>query len=126
MALVRAVALRDFRATANALSTTANGAAIGTFSPVSGEKLYGALHVMATSTQRAFLMTIQSATSSGFTTPTTRISFTDPVGARSGEWATPVAGLSTDIKYWRASWTLSTVGLTTGGTWTGFVWMGIQ
>ena len=121
--LVRAIPLKNFLVTA--ISTTANGTAFDLGQVSSSQSLYGALHLMtAASTARALSMTIQSATSSGFTTPTTRITFTLS-SARGSTWALPVSGLSTDPKFWRAAWTLSTA-ISTEGAPTGLVWMGIE
>ena len=124
MPLVRASPLKDFRATA--LSTTDNSTAYALGTPLAtGEKLYGALHLTAVSTARVLVMKIQSATASGFATPTDRITFTltSEVGST---WGAPLSNVSTNAGWWRASWTLSTVGLTTGGTWKGLVWTGIR
>ena len=120
--LVRAVPLKDFRLTA--LSTTANGTAYDVGQLSSGQLLYGALHLTAISTGRTLVMKIQSATSSGFTAATDRITFTLTTAVGS-TWATPVGGLSTDPRFWRSAWTLSTAA-STAGTWTGLTWMGIE
>lgn len=120
MAIVRAVPLKDFLATA--LSTTGVGTAYSTVAPVSGQRTYAALHLTAVSTARSFVGAIQSASSSGFGSITTEISFA--MTSESGstwKYATP----STDRPWRRASWTLSTAGLTTGGTWNGLIWAGL-
>lgn len=124
MGLVRASPLKDFRVTA--LSTTENSTAYSLGGGLTtGEKLYGAMHLTAVSTARVLVMKIQSATASAFATPTDRFTFslTSEVGST---WGAPISNLSTEHKWWRASWTLSTVGLTTGGTWKGLVWAGMR
>jgi len=124
MGLVRASPLKDFRVTALSTTDVSTGYALGG-GLTTGEKLYAALHLTAVSTSRVLVMTIQSATASAFAAPTTRFTFslTSEVGST---WGTPVANLSTEHKWWRANWTLSTVGLTTGGTWKGLVWAGMR
>lgn len=122
MPLIRAVPLKDFRATA--LSTTANGTALSTEAPTAGQRLYAALHLLSASTARTFVGTIQSASSSGFGTKTTEITFslTTVAGATWAELASP----STDRPWRRATWTISTAGGSTGGTWTGLFWVGLR
>ena len=114
MALVRIRALKDFLDTA--LSTTGVTAAANysTAAPQAGESLYAALHLTAVSTARIFAGTVQAASSSGFATITTESTMQR------------LAAPSTDRPWRRASWTLSTVGLTTGGSWNGLVWAGFR
>ena len=120
MALVRAIPLKDFLATA--LSTTGVSTAYSTTFPVVGQKVYAALHLTSVSTGRAFVGLIQSASSSGFTGATNEITFalTSEVGS-TWKTATP----STDRQWRRASWTLSTAA-STGGSWNGLMWAGIK
>ena len=120
--LVRAVPLKDFRATA--LSTTASGTAFDVGQAASSQSVYGALHLTCASTGRTLVMKIQSATSSGFTSATDRITFSASTFVGS-TWAAPLTGLSTDPTFWRATWTLSTAA-STAGTWKGLTWMGIE
>lgn len=125
MALLRAVPFKDFRT--NALSTTdvSTGVQLGGLS--TGQKLYAGLHLTSASlgtTARMLALVIQSATASGFGSPTTRITFTRST-ALGAEWGTPVGGYSTEHKWYRASWTLSTAA-STGGTWKGLVYVGIR
>lgn len=124
MALVRIRALKDFLDTA--LSTTGVTAAANysTAAPQAGESLYAALHLTAVSTARIFAGTVQAASSSGFATITTEISFT--LTSARGSTMQRLAAPSTDRPWRRASWTLSTVGLTTGGSWNGLVWAGFR
>lgn len=122
MPLVRATPLKDFRITA--LSTTGVGSAYSTAPPVSGEDVYGGLHLLTVSTARTLRMTIQAASSSGFSPLTTELIFSLTSEA-AATWLS-AASPSTDRPWRRASWTLSTVGLTTGGTWTGLVWTGFH
>lgn len=124
MALVRAVPLKNFLDTA--LSTTAAGTAYSTVFPTAGQLVYAALHLTSVSTGRTLVMTIQSASSSGFTGATTEITFSlTSVRGATMQNATP----STAREWRRANWTLST-GTTaagsTAGTWAGLVWGGIR
>lgn len=123
MALVRVTALKDFRT--NALTTTdvSTGYQLGGLS--TGQKAYAGLHLLTPAdTGRPLALIIQSATASGFGSPSTRFTFTlSSVGG--GEWGTPVGNLSTDHKWWRANWTLSTAASTAGAP-KGLVYMGIR
>lgn len=125
MALVRAFAVKDFRTNALSTSDATTPYNLGALS--SGQSLYAALHLTAATlgtTARMLALTIQSASNSGFGTPATRATFTRST-AIGGEWATPAGGFSTEHKWWRASWTLSTA-VTTGGAWKGLVSIGIR
>lgn len=121
MALIRAVSLKDFRATA--LSTSANGSAISTAPPNTGETLYAGLHLTAISTGRSFVGVVQAASSSGFTGAATEVTFslTSAIGST---WKT-LAAPSTDRPYRRFTWTLSTAS-STAGTWNGLAWIGFR
>lgn len=121
MALVRAVALKDFRDTA--LSTSANGTAYSTVPPASGERLFAALHLTGVSTGRTFVGKVQSASSSGFGSATDEITFS-LTSERGSTWKT-LASPSTDRSWRRFSWTLSTAA-STAGTWTGLAWIGFR
>lgn len=124
MALVRMAALKNFSGTA--LSTTAVSTGYNLGALTTQQSAYAALHLTSgfASTTRMLVMTIQSATASGFGAPSTRFTFSRST-AEGAEWGTPVTNLSTEHKWWRASWTLSTAG-TTNGTWAGLVEMGIK
>ena len=125
MALVRVSALKDFRA--NALSTTVVSTGYNLGAPTTGQKVYAALHLTSASlgtTSRMLVMTLQSASSSGFSPQTQVASFVLSTAA-GAEWASPAGSLSTDRIWWRADWTLSTV-VSTGGTWKGLTYMGIK
>src|SRR4051812_12971103 len=113
MALVRVAALRDFRT--NPLSTTDVSTGYQLGAPLAGQKLFAGMHLTSASlgtTARMLVMTIQTATASGFGAPSTPISFvlSTVFGA---EWGAP-STFSTDQSWMRASWTLST-GVSTGG-----------
>ena len=121
MPLVRVMPLKNFIETA--LSTTAASSPLSTSLPVSGQKVYGGLHLTAASTGRTLVMTLQSASSSGFGSLTTEITFalTSAIGATMQAFETP----STDRAWRRATWTLSTAA-STAGSWNGLVYVGIQ
>jgi hypothetical protein len=125
MSLIKAVPLKNFLS--NSLSTTAVSTAYEVGAATTGQKAYFGMHLTSASlgtTARVLVMTVQSATASGFGSPTTRATFTlsTQIG---GQWGTPVGALSTEHKWWRTSWTLSTAA-STGGTWKGLVYMGIR
>lgn len=125
MALVRVSALKDFRSVALSTTDVSTGYNLGGVQ--SGSKFYAGLHLTSASlgtTGRMLVMTVQSASSSGFGGAATRATFALST-AQGGEWAVPVGGFSTDQVWWRANWTLSTA-VSTGGTWKGLVWMGIK
>lgn len=124
MALIRAVPLKDFLAAGSALSTCAAGTPFNLGGLTSGQRLFAGLHLTAVSTARPLIMTVQSATASGFGAPSTQATFalTTEIGST---WATPVANLSTEHKWFRATWSLSTAA-STGGTWRGLVYMGVR
>lgn len=123
MALVRAIPLKDFTATSNPLSTSGVGSVYSTQLPLAGQRAIGVLHLTGVSTGRTFAGTIQSASSSGFGTPTTEFVFalSSEVGST---WQT-LASPSTDRAWRRAKWTLSTAA-STGGTWNGLFWVGFS
>ena len=85
-------------------SSTGTGRQLGAV--VAGKSMYAALHVLSVSGTSTPTLTVivQSDDNAGFTTPTTRISFTaaTAVGAQWGS----VAGALTD-DYWRISYTIS-------------------
>lgn len=124
MALIRAIALKDFRATALSTTDVSTGYNLGGLS--TGQSVYAALHLTSAynNTGRVLSMAVQSASSSGFTGAATRITFTLST-TESGAWGTPATNFSTDHVWWRASWTMSTTA-STGGTWKGLVEMGIR
>lgn len=85
------------------------------------QKLYAGLIVTsAAGTTPALDVTVQSAASAGFGTPSTRMTFST-ANAAGAQWASPVAGAITH-QYWRVSYTI-------GGTDPSFsfvVFVGIQ
>lgn len=124
MSLIRITALKDFRGTALSTTDVSTGAQLGGLS--TGQLLYAALHLTSAyaSTDRELAVAIQSATSSAFGSPVTRISMVLSTVAGS-TWGTPIGNFSTDHSWFRASWTLSTTN-STNGAWKGHVWAGIK
>jgi len=120
----------------NALSTAwSTGANTGTAIPLSTsgmsteEKLYGGFHITALSTgivSNGISAVIAAASSSGFATSDTRITFSAKT-CKSGTWATPIASsaLSTDQPFVRAVITVAT-GTSTGYSASGLIWVGHQ
>lgn len=124
MALVRAVPLKSFLD--SALSTSIAGTAYTTDAPVSGQSYYAGLHFTSApaSTARICRVTIQAASSSGFSLLTTEIEFTLSGTSEGSTWYRNTAP-STDRPWRRAFLTMSTAA-STAGTWKGHVWGGIR
>lgn len=125
--LLRAVVLNDF--SVNALSTgVTTGTAFQLPTVSTCEALYAAFHVLGLSTAFAGQVSaiLQAATSSGFSVPTTVVTF-NAVSCRQGSYAAPVASnaLSTDRTFFRAQITVST-GTSTGAVANGLIWMSLQ
>ena len=96
-----------------ARTTTTTGAAVAQAGPTATQNLYAALHVFAATGTPTLDVTIQSDDNAGFTTPTTRITFTQATIAGGAPWyqfATPVPGNWSTETHLRA---LATIG---GGT----------
>lgn len=109
MALVRVIPLKDSSETT--LTSGANGTAYDLATVITaGQKIYAGLHVVMHCSTDSFAVFVQSATSSGFTAATTEFIFTAVTG-RGAQWGTS-AGVallgSTDRKFFRTRWTLST------------------
>lgn len=74
-----------------------------------GQKLFGALHVLAAAgTGPTLDVTIESDDNSGFTSAVTRMTFAQQTGI-GFEWATPIEGPITD-DWWRVVWSLGGTG----------------
>lgn len=126
MALVRISALKDFRSAALSTTDVSTGYDFSTLFSA-GQRIYGALHltsVLGGTTARVLDMRIQSATASGFGAAVDRITFTRST-AIGAQWGTPIAGPSTEHKWWRANWAMTT-GASTAGTWKGLVHVGFK
>lgn len=120
----------------NALSTVwSTGVNNGTAIPLStsgmstDEKLYGGMHITALSTgivSNGISAVIAAASSSGFGSSNTRITFSAKT-CKSGTWATPIvsSALSTDQPFVRAVITVAT-GTSTGYQASGLIWVGHQ
>jgi hypothetical protein len=123
MAIIRTVPLKD--ATATAMTSCGVGTAYDVGGMFSGQKLYGGLHILSSSTG-ALVVRIQGSSSSGFGSGkfTSHIAFTSQTSL-GAQWATPLTTGSvatTFRKFWRAEW-----GMTTSGESYRFLpWMGIQ
>lgn len=86
-------------------STTSTGTGRQLGAVVAGKSMYAALHVISASgTTPSLTVVLQSDDNAGFTTPTSRISFTAATGRTSQ--LSSVAGAITD-DYWRVSYTIS-------------------
>lgn len=102
-------------------STNTTGVQLGAVG--AGQKLYMALHVLPTvsGTSPTLDVTVESDDNSGFTSATTRGTFTQAT-AETSEWLTPVSGAITD-DWWRIAWT---IGGTDTPTFPFVVFVGIQ
>ena len=88
------------------VAATGNGTARELGAVAAAQKLYAALHVLAVDDPGDSLtIEIESDSAAGFSTPTTRLSFS-AVNAVSGVWAVPVAGPITDT-WWRVTHTVA-------------------
>ncbi len=123
--IVRVTPLKDFRATA--LSTSQSGTIFDLGGVAAGEKLYAALHLTQgfASTARVLAANVQSASSSGMTGAANRATFALSTVAGSS-WAPPASGFSSDHRFWRSDFAMSTAAGSTGGSWKGLVEMGIR
>jgi hypothetical protein len=123
MPVVRMTPLKEFLANPLSTSDVSTGYDLGQLS--SGQMLRGALHLTAAyaATDRVVVAKIQTATASGFGAPSDRITFALSTGVGS-TWGAPAAGASTEHRWVRASWTMSTAA-STGGTWKGLIEAGI-
>jgi hypothetical protein len=123
MAIIRSVPLKD--ATATALTSCGVGTAYDVGGVYAGQKLYGGLHILSSSTG-ALVVRIQGSSSSGFGAGkfTSHIAFTSQTSL-GAQWATPLSTstiTSTHRQFWRAEW-----GMTTSGeSYKILPWMGIQ
>ncbi|MCR4375679.1 MAG: hypothetical protein NUW22_12600 [Acidobacteria bacterium] len=124
--LVKAVPLENWLSTA--LSTDlATGDSFNLGGAATSEQLYAGFHVTAVSTSLAGSVSaiIQAASSSGFGTANTRVSFS-ALSTKGGTLATPIApsALSTDQPWYRSRIT-TTTGTSTGSASNGLIWMAI-
>lgn len=90
--------------TARSSSSQSSGFQLGSLD--TGETGYAALHVIATTGSPTLDVTIQSDTS-GFPSPTTRLTFTQAT-ARSAQFLSTVTATTDD--FWRAAWTFGGTG----------------
>lgn len=102
----RATVLRNTKFTGTPDTVTGNGTIFQIGAVPAGQFLWAALHVFTvTGTTPSLTVAIQSATTGGFGSPTTRLTFTAQ-NAPAGVWAVPIAGPITD-QFWRATFTIS-------------------
>ena len=124
MAIVRATALRNFSTAATALSTCSNGTSYNLGGVSTTEKFFAGFELLqAASTQRPIVMTVQSASSSGFATSVTEATF----GLSSAIGSSMISGFvtSTSRVWWRTAHSMST-GTSTAGSIVGIVSLGIS
>lgn len=89
---------------------TGNGAIFQLGAVGALQKMYAALHVLApiAGTTPTLNVTLQSAATGGFGSPTTRITFAQASGIGS-QWGTPAVGPITD-QFWRVTFTVGGTG----------------
>lgn len=91
-------------ATGTARTATGNGTGRQLGAAASGESVYGALHVTAASgTSPTLDVVVQSDDNSGFTTPTTRLTFSQATGA-TAQWQSAAGPITDD--WWRITYTI--------------------
>jgi hypothetical protein len=112
MPIVRVAALTDSRQVANAKTSCEEGTIydLGGITAGRSESLYGALHILTSSTG-GLKVRIQGSSSSAGGGMTDYIAFTSQ-SCRGGEWGTAVTTgtLTTERQFWRAIWEMTTSG----------------
>lgn len=89
-----------------ARTSTGTGTGVQLGAVTAGKRLYAALHVLSVSgTTPSITARIESDDNSGFTTPTTQLTFT-ATGAAGGEALRTTGSVITD-NWWRVAWTIS-------------------
>jgi hypothetical protein len=88
--------------TARTATGTGTGRQLGAVA--AGSTVYGALHVVAASAGDTLDVIVQSDDNAGFTTPTTRLTFTQATGT-TAEWQSAAGAITDD--YWRVSYTIA-------------------
>jgi len=125
--LARVTVLEDFRSTAGSTDGLTSGA-VNLIHCSTGEKLYGGWHITALTTGLANSISaiIEAASSSGFASSTTRMTFTGRTekGAQVPT-AIEASALSTDQPFIRSVIT-TTTGTSTGASANGLIWAAIQ
>lgn len=96
--------VRGIVAALGAKSSTGQGTAFNLGAVATGQKVYGALHVVRPVTTGTLDVIVASDDLQAFTTPTTRLTFAQVTNAIGAEWK-EAAGPITDT-WWRASWTI--------------------
>jgi hypothetical protein len=120
MPLIRAIALKDARASGSLLSSCGEGDPFQLGPTVTGERVFAGIHVLTYCSTQTFQGFISAASSSG-AAYTTQIDFT-ALTCRSGEFTSPVV-VSTDLDWFQAQWTMTTSADNGAGV---LIWMGID
>lgn len=95
---------------ATAATTSATGTAANLGDITATGNLYSVLHVTNTNASGTLDVTLESDSSSGFASPTTRVTFTQVGTSVTAEYADPVTTSATGDTWWRASYTISSTG----------------
>lgn len=85
-------------------TSTGNGTAYNLGAVLTGQRVYAAMHVVRPVTTGTLDMIVESDDNGSFTTPTTRLTFTQVTNAIGAQWIT-AAGPIADT-WWRAKWTV--------------------
>lgn len=120
--LVRVTTLRSFLSVASAAASCGVGTAYDLNPASSALTVYGGLHLVSCAAI-AWTFKIQSASSSGFGTPSDRLTFSAQ-SCSGAQWATPIAmpAAPAEARWWRVSANPAT----TSDTRLGMVWVGVQ
>lgn len=130
MSVIRMTCIDNFLATAKSSEYQTTPYDLGGVGP--GERVYGGFHLTGNydSTTRVLVATLEVSSCSGFIGASVdALTFTLSTALGSTWGSTSTGGIaSTDRKWWRGGYTMSTAGAadTTGGTWTGLMEMGIR
>jgi hypothetical protein len=95
---------------ATAATTTGTGTAANLGDITATGNLYSVLHVTNTNASGTLDVILESDSSSGFASPTTRVTFTQVGTSVTAEYADPVTTSATGDTWWRASYTISSTG----------------
>ncbi len=86
-------------------SSNSSGQQVGAVT--SGQSVYASLHVL-TASGTSLDVTVESDDNAGFTSATTRLTFTTVTTSTGGQWQSAAGPITDD--YWRAVWTLGAAG----------------
>jgi hypothetical protein len=106
MSLIRAIALKDSRASGSLLASCGEGDPFELGPNLTSEGVYGGVHIVTYCSTQTFQGFIEAASSSG-ATYSTAVTFS-AMACRDGEFLAPAASLDTGLTWFRAAWTMTT------------------